>query len=144
MVVESLPSWHRRRKDGVCTTVRHLIGTRVGTVVARTIRRLPTSEREDSSVVVATRGTHVAGRPAEAAAGDAPTVTRQAVLRKEVIVVLCNLWRTIASGQRRRRQCTSKSSSKLAQADCREDRTIIGSSGKQPASKFGKSCFFWS
>ena len=129
MVVESFPSWDRRRKDGVRqfektyespvlpfaervmwkdptlqpanvrsswvyglwlersqTSNAHLIGTRVGIVVARTIRRLPTSEREDSSLV-AMRSTPVAGRPADVAAGDAPTVTRQAVERKEVIVV---------------------------------------------------------
>ena len=34
-----------------------------GIVVACTIRRLPTSEREDSNLVVAMRGTPVAGRP---------------------------------------------------------------------------------
>ena len=55
--------------------------------MARTIRRLPASEREDSNLVVAMRGTPVAGRPAEAAAGDAPTVTRHAVEHREVIVV---------------------------------------------------------
>ena len=59
----------------------------MGIVVARTIRRLPASEREDSNLVVAMRGTPVAGRPAEAAAGDAPTVTRHAVEHREVIVV---------------------------------------------------------
>ena len=61
------------------TSNAHLIGTRVGIVVARTIRRLPASEREDSNLVVAVRGTPVARRPADAAAGDAPTVTRHAV-----------------------------------------------------------------
>ena len=55
------------------TSNAHLIGTRVGIVVARTIRRLPASEREDSNLVVAKRGTPVAGRPAGAAAGDALT-----------------------------------------------------------------------
>ena len=69
------------------TSNAHLIGTRVGIVVARTIRRLPTSEREDSNLVVAMMGTPVAGRPADAAADDAPTVTRHAVERREVIVV---------------------------------------------------------
>ena len=69
------------------TSNAHFIGTRVGIVVARTIRRLPASEREDSNLVVAMRGTPVAGRPAEAAAGDAPTVTRHAVEHREVIVV---------------------------------------------------------
>ena len=59
----------------------HLFGTRVGIVAARTIRRLPTSEREESSLVP------VARRPADAAAGDAPTVTRHAVEQSEVIVV---------------------------------------------------------
>ena len=53
------------------TSNAHLIGTRVGIVVARTIRRLLASEREDSNLVVAMRGTSVAGRPADAAAGDA-------------------------------------------------------------------------
>ena len=57
----------------------HLIGTRVGIVVARTIRRLAASEREEANLVVAMRGTPVAGRPADVAAGDAPTVTRHAV-----------------------------------------------------------------
>ena len=45
-----------------------------------------TSEREDSNLVVAMRNTPVAGRPADAAADDAPTV-RHAVERREVIVV---------------------------------------------------------
>ena len=65
----------------------HLIGTRVGIVVARTIRRLAASEREDSNLVVAMRGTPVARRPPDAAAGDAPTVTRHAVEQREAIVV---------------------------------------------------------
>ena len=69
------------------TSNAHLIGTRVGIIVARTIRRLPASEREDSNLVVAMRITPVAGRPADAAADDAPTVTRHAVERREVIVV---------------------------------------------------------
>ena len=68
------------------TSNAHLIGTRVGIVVARTIRRLPTSEREDSNLV-AMRSTPVGGRPAEAAAGDALTVTRHAVEQREVIMV---------------------------------------------------------
>ena len=33
-----------------------------------------------------------------------PTVTRHAVEHREVVVVLCELWRPTASGQRRRRQ----------------------------------------
>ena len=53
------------------TSNAHLIGTRVGIVVARTIRHLPASEREDANLVVAMRSTPVAGRPADAAAGDA-------------------------------------------------------------------------
>ena len=69
------------------TSKAHHIGTRVGIVVARTIRRVPTSEREESSLLVATRGTPVDRRPAEAAAGDARTVTRHAVEQREVIVV---------------------------------------------------------
>ena len=43
------------------TSNAHLIGTRVCTLVARTIRRLPASEREDSNLVVVMRGTPVAG-----------------------------------------------------------------------------------
>ena len=39
------------------TSNAHLIRTRVGIVVARTIRRLPASEREDSNLVVAMRHT---------------------------------------------------------------------------------------
>ena len=69
------------------TSNAHLNGTRVGIDVARTIRRLPASDREDSNLVVAMRGTLVAGRPADAAAGDAPTVTRHAVQHREVLVV---------------------------------------------------------
>ena len=69
------------------TSNAHLIGTRVGIVVARTIRRLPALEREDSNLVVAMRSTPVAGRPADAAAGDAPTVTRHAVEHRELAVV---------------------------------------------------------
>ena len=89
------------------------IGTRVGIVVARTVRRLPTSEREDSNLVEAMRGTPVVGRPADATAGDAPTVTRHAVEYREVVVVPASSGPT-ASGQRRRRQRTFKSSSKSA------------------------------
>ena len=69
------------------TSNADFVGKRVGIVVARTIRRLPASEREDSNLVVAMRGTPVAGRPADAAAGDAPTMTRHAVKQREVIVV---------------------------------------------------------
>ena len=76
-------SWLARSQ----TSNAHLIGTRVGIVVARTIRRLLASEREDSNLVVAKRRTPVAGRPADAAAGDAPSVTRHAVKQREVIVV---------------------------------------------------------
>ena len=72
------------------TSNAHLIGTRVGIVVARTIRRLLASEREESNLVVAMSGTPVAGRPADAAAGDAPTVMRHAVEHREVIVVPAN------------------------------------------------------
>ena len=68
------------------TSNAHLIGTRVGIVVPRTIRRLPTPEGEDSNLVVAVSGTPVAGRPADAAADDAPTVTKHAVEHREVIV----------------------------------------------------------
>ena len=53
------------------TSNAHLVGKRVDIVVARTIRRLLALEREDSNLVVAMRGTPVAGRPADAAAGDA-------------------------------------------------------------------------
>ena len=96
------------------TSNAHLIGTRVGIVVARTIRRLPTSEREDSSLMVAMRGTPVAGRP-DAAADDAPTRRDEARGgAKRSGRGSCNLWRSTASGQRRRRQCTFQSSSKLA------------------------------
>ena len=47
----------RRVHDGSRKTLRvsrdaHLIGTRVGIAVARTIRRLPTSEHEESRLVV--------------------------------------------------------------------------------------------
>ena len=45
------------------TSNAHLVGTRGGIVVARTIGRLPASESEDSNLVVAMRGTPVAGRP---------------------------------------------------------------------------------
>ena len=69
------------------TSNAHLIGTRLGIGVARTIRRLPASEREEASLVVTMRGTPVSGRPADVAAGDAPSVSRHAGERKEVIVV---------------------------------------------------------
>ena len=42
----------------------------------------------------------------------------------------CELWRSHARGQWRRRQPTFKSSSELAQADGREDRCIPGGRGK--------------
>ena len=49
----------------------------MGIVAARTVRRLPTSEREESSLVVAMR-VHTRGRDGKlpAAAGEAPTVKR--------------------------------------------------------------------
>ena len=72
------------------TSNAHLIGTRLGIVVARTIRRLPASKREESNLVVVMRVISVAGRPADAAAGDAHTVTRHAVEHKEVIVVFAS------------------------------------------------------
>ena len=96
------------------TSNAHLIGTRVGIAVAYTVRRLPASEREDSNLVVAMRGTPVAGRAADAAAGDAPTVTRHAVEQREMVVVPASSGAPTASGQRQRRQCTFKSSSKPA------------------------------
>ena len=101
-------------------------------IVARTIRRLATSERKDSSLVVGMRRTPVATRPAEAAVDHATTVTRHAVEQQWFL----QSWRPTVSGQRRRRQCTSKSSSKLAYADGREGTTIIGCSEKQPSSKW--------
>ena len=69
------------------TSNAHLLGTRVGIVVTRAIRRLPSTEHEEASLVVATRGTLVARRPVDAAAGDTPTVTRHPVERREVSVV---------------------------------------------------------
>ena len=72
-------SWGGLWMERSQTSNADFIGTRVGIVVARTIRRLPASEREDSNLVVAMRGTPVAGRPVDAVAGDAPTMTRQAV-----------------------------------------------------------------
>ena len=69
------------------TSNAHLLGTRVGIVVARTVRRLPSTKREETSLVLAMRSTPVAGWPADAAAGDTPTVTRHAVERRDVIVV---------------------------------------------------------
>ena len=66
--------------------------------MARTIRCLRASEREDSNLVVATSGTPVAGRQADAAADDAPTVTRHAVERREVIVVLATSGAPLQAG----------------------------------------------
>ena len=74
------------------------LARKLGIVVARTIRRLPVSEREDSNLVVAMRGTPVGGRPADAAAGDAPTVTRHAVEQREVIVVPASSGATLQAG----------------------------------------------
>ena len=55
----------------------------VGEIIGREGASLWLAEREDLSLAM--RGTPVAGRPADAAVGDAPTVTRHAVERKEVI-----------------------------------------------------------
>ena len=69
------------------TSNAHLIGTRVGIVFG---------SHDSTSAGVRTRGFQsgggheghtVAGRPADAAAGDAPTMTRHAVEQREVIVV---------------------------------------------------------
>ena len=104
-------SWLGERSQ---TSNAHLIGTRVGIVVARTIRRLPTSKREDSNLVVATRCTPVAGRPADAAADDAPTVTRHAVERREVIVVPAISGAPLQAGSGEGVSAPFQSSSKLA------------------------------
>ena len=63
-----------------------MVGEITDKVVARTIRLLPASEREDSNLGVAVRGTPVA-RPADAAVGGALTVTRHAVEQREVLLV---------------------------------------------------------
>ena len=80
------------------TSNAHFIPTRVVIVVARTIRRLSASEREDPNLVVAMKGTLVAGRPAVAAAGDAPTVTRHAVEQRVVVVVPANSGAPLQAG----------------------------------------------
>ena len=73
------------------------------------------------------RSTHVARRPAEAAADDAhrDEAPRGA---KRSDSGSCNLWRPIARGQRRRRQCTSKSSSSLPEARAQQSSTALESS----------------
>ena len=86
----------------------------MGIVVARTIGRLPASEREDSNLVVAMSGTPVAGRPADAAAGDAPTVMRHAVEHREVVVVLASSGAPLQAGSGEGVSAPSKSSSKPA------------------------------
>ena len=50
----------------------------------------------------------------------------------------CELWRSHARGQWRRRQRIFKSSSELAQVDGGEDRDIRSGRGKQPSSKWVK------
>ena len=114
----------------------NLIGTRVGIIVARTIRRLPTSEREDSHLVVTMLGTPVAGRPADAAADDAPIVTRHAVERKEVIVVAAISGAPQQAGSGESGSAPSNPVPNLSKADSREGTTIIGCSGKQPSFKW--------
>ena len=68
------------------TSNAHLLGTRLGIVVARTIRRLPTAEREESSV----SGGHDCAHRDEGRSGTNRSCRGS-----------CNLWRSIASGQRR-------------------------------------------
>ena len=104
------------------TSNAHLLGTRLGIVVARTIRRLPTAESEESSSVVAMT---------------AHTVTRHALEQKEVVVVLAisGAPLQVDSGG------ASDSSSKFAQADGCEDTIIIGCSGKQPTSSGDRGDF---
>ena len=61
-----------------------------------------------------------------------PLSDDQVMRQREVDRGSRKLWPAIASRQRRRRQCTFKSSSKPAQAD-REGTTIIDCSGKYPS-----------
>ena len=116
----------------------HFIGTRVGIVVARTIRRLPASEREDSNLVVAMRGTPVAGRPADAAADDEPTVTRHAVERREVIVVPAISGAPLQAGSGGDVSAPSNPVPNLPKPTVARAHSIIGCSGKQPSSKWGE------
>ena len=92
-----------------------------------------------STLGSAMRGTPVAGRPADVAAGDAPTVTRHAGERREVIVVPASSGAPLQGGQRRSCQRIFKSSSKLAHADGREGTNITCSRGEQPISKWERA-----
>ena len=96
------------------TSNAHLIGTRVGIVVARTIGRLVGVRTRGFKSGGGHEGHTVAGRPADAAAGDAPTVMRHAVEHREVVVVPASSGAPLQAGSGRRRQRTFKSSSKPA------------------------------
>ena len=98
---------HVERSDAPACEVERQLGIRsvVGSITDKQrsrprheSRRLPSTEREEASLVVAMRGTPVAGQPADAAAGDALTVTRPAVNRREVIVVPASSGGPNASG----------------------------------------------
>ena len=106
------------------TSNAHLIGTRMGIVVSRMIRLLPASEREEASLVVAMRSTPVAGRPADVAAGDAPTVTRHAGRAKRGDRGSASSGASTQGGNGEGVSAIFKSSSKPAQADGREDDSI--------------------
>ena len=121
------------------TSDAHLIGTRVGIVVARTIRRLPASEREDSNLVVAMTGTPVAGRPADAAAGDAPTVTRHAVEQRAVIVVPASSGAPLQAGSGEGVSASSNPVPNLPKPTVARAQPSSACSGKQPSSKWGES-----
>ena len=83
------------------------------------LARFDACRRQDARIQIWwwPRGAHPwARRPAEAAAGDAPHRDETCGGAKTSDRGSCKLWRPTASGQRRRRQCTFKSSSKLVYA----------------------------
>ena len=85
------------------------------------------------------RGTPVARRPAEASAEDAPTVTRHAVERKEVIVVPAVSGVPLQVGSGEGVSTSPSPVPNLPKPRGREGTIIISCSGKQPTSKWGKS-----
>ena len=76
-----------------------------------------------------TSGTPVAGRPADAAAGAAPTMMGHAVEQREVIVVPANSGDPLSAGSG---EGVSAPSNPVPNAEA----DSIGCSGKQPSSKW--------
>ena len=86
--------------------------------------------------VMATRFTPAASRQAHAAAGDAPTVTKHAVERREIIVVPATPGAPMRVGSGENVSAPPNVNSHMLEQTNREGASVISCHGEQPASKW--------